>query len=222
MFDRKKRTETVASVLVIDDHKLFRAGLRRILDDFREPRLEFDEAGDCRAAISKLARRHYDLVFLDIKLGEKTGLTLLEEIKTAHPNQAVIMLSMYPEEVCALRAFVRGASGYLTKDCELEQLTDAIKTVLGGRRYFSEHVSELLVKSVRGGQNKSPHEKLSEREFDVMCLLAEGYKLAVIGERLHLSRKTITSYKTKIFQKMGFQDRAALTRYVIENGLVDI
>jgi two-component system invasion response regulator UvrY len=210
----------VFAVLLVDDHLVVRRGIRAILED-QLPGVTISEAADGDAALAALARP-FDVVVLDLSMPGRSGIDLLVEIKQRHPRLPVLIMSLHGEEQFAMRALRAGASGYLTKAAAPEQLVAAVVKVGRGGRYISEALAERLAANI-GGQGTSsamPHERLSDREFEVMRGIAGGSTVSEIAARTHLSVKTVSTYRTRLLEKMGMSSNAELTRYAIENGLV--
>jgi DNA-binding NarL/FixJ family response regulator len=206
-------------VLIVDDHAIVRQGLRRILAD--ENGIEVvDEAANGIEALRKLRTGKFDIVLLDISMPEKNGFDTLNQIMEGG-NGAVklLMLSMYPEEQYAVRLMKAGASGYLTKDTAPEQLIDAIRKVMAGKKYISPGLAELLLNECGNESGKESHELLSNREYQVLRLLGSGKKVSEIALLLSLSVKTVSTYRAHILEKMRMKNNAELTCYVMERGL---
>ena len=206
-------------ILLADDHAMFRAGLRRIIEE------EFDmqvtgEAGSGREAMSKIMAEDCDVVVLDINMPGRDGIEVLSEIKAARPNVAVLMLSMYSEEQFAMVALRAGASGYLTKESAQGELTSAIRTVVQGSKYISAAVAQMLAYDVDTCSEKLSHEKLSDREYKVMIQITLGKKISEVAAELNLSPKTISTYRARLLEKMGFETNAELTQYAILHRLL--
>ena len=204
-------------VLLVDDHEVVRKGIRAILDD-RFPELTVAEASSGDEALAALVEP-FDIVILDLSMPGRSGIDLLAEIKHRHPRLPVLILSLHGEEQFAVRALRAGAAGYLTKSAAPEQLVQAFERVVRGGRYVSETLAERLAAAV-GGDAGSPHDRLSHREFEVMRGIASGESVGEIAERMHLSVKTISTYRARLLGKMGMASNAELTRYALENGLV--
>jgi DNA-binding NarL/FixJ family response regulator len=204
-------------VLLVDDHEVVRKGLRSILDD-RFAGIEVAEAATGDEALAQLAEP-FDAVILDLSMPGRSGIDLLAEIKHRHPKLPVLIMSLHGEEQFAVRALRAGAAGYLTKSAAPEQLIGAFERIVRGGRYISPAVAERLAAAV-GGEVGAPHDRLSQREFEVMRGIASGESVGEIAERLHLSAKTISTYRARLLDKMGMATNSELTRYAIENGLV--
>ena len=206
-------------VLLVDDHDVVRKGIRAILED-RFAAIAIREASSGDEALAALAEP-FDAVVLDLSMPGRSGIDLLAEIKHRQPKLPVLIMSLHGEEQFAMRALRAGASGYLTKAAAPEQLVAAVTKIVRGGRYISEELADRLAASVGGGKDlAAPHEKLSDREFDVMRAIASGKAVSEIAEQMHLSVKTVSTYRTRLLEKMGMATNAELTRYAIENGLV--
>ena len=206
-------------VLIVDDHAIVRRGLRALLsDEFRGA--AFGEASDALQALEQLRKKEWDVALLDITLPGKSGLDLLKELKAARPRLPVLVLSVHPEDQFAVRALKAGAEGYLTKDSAPEELVKAIRKVLAGGRYVSPTLAEKLASNVRKDFTRLPHETLSDREYEIMCLIASGKTVTEIAGELSLSAKTISTYRTRVLEKLGVKNSAAIVQYAIRNGLV--
>ena len=207
-------------VLVVDDHPMVLQGLRTMLLEAGDIDV-VAEAADARTAIAVVRTTALDLVLSDMTLPDKTGLELLQMIKAEQPTLPVLMLSMYAEEVFAVRALKLGAAGYLMKDVDAATLVDAIRLAGSGGKYISPGVAERLARHFDAVSTGALHERLSEREFEVFRLIATGKSLTEIGLGLHVSVKTVSSYRTRIMEKTGFRCNAEFTRYALDQHLVD-
>jgi DNA-binding NarL/FixJ family response regulator len=208
------------SILIADDHYLIRKGLRDLLEE-RLPTFRVDEAEDGRRTLELARERRYDVIVLDISMPGKDGLDLIRDLKDLDPETHILILSIQPEEQYALRAFRLGASGCLNKSGDPAELVEAVKTVVAGRRYLSARSQELLLEGVAGSGTELPHERLSDREYQVFRLLASGKTTTEVSELLALSVKTVSTYRTRVLEKMGLENNAQLTHYAFKNGLVD-
>ncbi len=206
-------------ILICDDHKIVRDGLRQILRQLLSVSL-IAEAAAGNEAIDLLRKDHFDILLLDISLPDSNGLEVLQTVKAKWPSTNVLMLSMHPQEQYAKRAFSLGASGYLTKDTASEELLLAITKVSQGGRYISQAMAENLAILLDKEDKREKHELLSGREFAIMLRLADGKSLQDIAEELFISNKTVSTYRTRIMEKMGFHKNTELTRYCIENNLI--
>ncbi len=206
-------------ILICDDHKIVREGLRQILSQMKEVSL-ISEAGNGNEALSLLKTETFNIVLLDVSLPDRNGLEVLQQVKEKWPATNVLMLSMHPQEQYAIRALALGASGYLTKDTASEELMMAIKNVAEGRKYISQSLAEDIARHLGEDHIRPKHEILSSREFEIMIRLVNGISLLEIGNELFISSKTVSTYRSRILQKMGFTKNAELTRYCIENKLI--
>ena len=208
------------NILVADDHEVVRMGLVKVLAEALQP-IKIDEAGNGQEALSMVWKNDYDLVVLDLKMPGKGGLDVLKEIKQQKPKLPVLILSMHPEEQFAVRAIRAGASGYLTKECAGDELVLAIRKALKGERYISGSLAQILAGELDSDSEKPLHEILSDREYQVMLMIASGKPVGAIAEELNLSVKTISSYRTNILLKTRMKNNAEITHYAIQNKLVD-
>lgn len=204
-------------ILLVDDHVVVRRGVRSILDD-HFPGIFVAEADNGEAALTALTEP-FDAVVLDLSMPGRSGFDLLAEIKHRYPKLPVLIMSLHSEEQFALRALKAGASGYLTKSAAPDQLVSAITRVIRGGKYISESLAEKIAGDVTGGAD-SLHARLSDREFDVMRGIASGSSVSEIAVQMHLSVKTVSTYRTRLLEKMGMSTNAELTRYALEQGLV--
>ena len=207
-------------ILIADDHEVVRKGLGKVLVEILQS-VHVDEAANGQEAVAKVLKNEYGLVVLDIKMPGKSGLDVLKEIKQHRPKLPVLILSMHPEEHFAIRAIRAGASGYLTKECAGDELALAIRKALKGERYISGSLAEILAGGLEGDPEKPPHENLSDREYQVMLMIASGKTVGGIAKELCLSAKTISSYRTNLLLKMGMKNSAEITHYAIQNKLVE-
>jgi two-component system invasion response regulator UvrY len=206
-------------LLIGDDHAVVRKGMKQILAETRDI-VVADEAGNGREVLDKVRKDDFDMVLLDISMPGRDGLEVLKELKNLRPKLPVLMLSMYPEEQYAVRSLRSGASGYLTKDSAPDELIAAIRKVSSGGKYVSVSLAEKLAHKLGAGEERPLHEELSDREYQVMCMIASGKTVKEIGEQLSLSVKTVSTYRSRILAKMRMKGNADLTRYAIENRLV--
>ena len=207
-------------ILVADDHEVVRKGLVKVLAETLQP-IKVDEASNGQEAMSKIWKGGYDLVVLDMKMPGKSGLDVLKEIKQHQPKLPVVILSMHPEEQFAIRAMRAGASGYLTKECAGEELVLAIRKALKGGKYISDSLAQILAGELDNDSEKPLHEILSDREYQVMLMVASGKPVGAIAKELCLSVKTISSYRANILLKTRMKNNAEITHYAIQNKLVD-
>jgi len=207
-------------ILIADDHAIVREGLKQILSESPDL-VVVAEASSGQEVLEKISKNDLDLVVLDIAMPGRGGLDILKEIKTQKPRLPVLMLSMYPEEQYAIRVLKAGASGYLTKESAPDELVKAIRQISQGKKYISPSLAEKLAIDLELGPDKLPHEILSDREYQVMCMIASGKTLKEIADGLSLSIKTISTYRSRILEKMNMKTNAELTHYAIKNNLVD-
>ncbi len=207
-------------ILVVDDHTIVRDGVKRLLVDTPDM-VVADEASNGEEVINKVGNNHYDLVLLDISLPGRDGLDVLKQLKCTNPGVPVLILSMYPEEHYAVRSLRAGASGYLTKQSSSDELIGAIRKVAQGRRYITPSLAEKLAFELGDDVRKLPHEKLSDREYQVMCMFGSGKTVKEIAETLSLSIRTISTHRAHILKKMEMKNNAQLTYYAIKNALVE-
>jgi two-component system invasion response regulator UvrY len=207
-------------ILVADDHSVVRQGVKQILADVSDMVVK-DEAQNGSETLEKVLQNDYDVVLLDISMPGRSGLEVLEDIKNQRPKLAVLILSMHPEEQYAVRALRAGASGYLTKASAPQELIGAIRKVAGGGKYVTSSLAEKLADELEIDTEKLPHERLSNREHQVMLMLAAGKSVSDIACELCLSVKTISTYRTRIMDKMGMKKNAELTLYAVRNKLIN-
>ncbi|MGC8938415.1 MAG: response regulator [Thermodesulfovibrio sp.] len=206
-------------VLIVDDHTLFRKGLKEILLD--NPYItECKEAKTGYEAIDILSKENFDIVFLDIAMPDMDGIETLKKIKNEHPETKILMLSMYPEEQYAIRSLKYGASGYLTKSAEPDELLNAVNKIIKGGKYIPQAFSEKLIHYIDKSWEIPPHEKLSEREFQVFLMIAKGKSLIEIARELSISIKSVSTYRARILEKLGCENNAEIINYAIKNGLI--
>jgi two-component system, NarL family, invasion response regulator UvrY len=207
-------------IFIADDHAVVREGLKHILSEMPDV-LVAGEAGNGQEVLEKVGRKEYDLILLDIAMPGRDGLEVLKDLKLQKPKLPVLILSMFPEEQYALRALKSGASGYLTKDSIPDELIKAVRKVLKGGKYVSSSFSDKLLFSFDSDAEKPIHETLSDREYQVLRMIGSGKTLQSIADELSLSVKTISTYRTRILEKMGMKNNAELTHYAIKRHLVD-
>ena len=208
------------TILIVDDHEVLRDGVRRVLD---KPlgTATFGEASTVQEALKLVHEQDWDVVVLDISLGDRSGLEVLKELKQIRPRLPVLILSMHSGEQFARRALKAGASGYITKDSPRAELVKAVNKVMSGGRYISPTLAEKLIFDLEISTDRPPHEALSDREFEVLRLIASGKTVSEIAGMLSLSDSTISTYRGRILEKMGMKTNAELTHYAIQNKLVD-
>jgi two-component system invasion response regulator UvrY len=208
------------NILIADDHSIVREGLKQYVKTLGEVNL-IDEAVDGNEAWKKIKDGAYDLVILDVSMPGMSGLDVLQNIKGRNLKTRVLILSVYPQEQFAIHAFKLGASGYISKDNAFEELTLAIKKIASGGKYIGKAFAEKLAFNGFDPGDKLPHEKLSEREFQVMVMLAKGKSVTEIAKEIFISDKTVSTYRTRILEKMGMKKNAYLTIYAIKNNLIE-
>lgn len=206
------------TVLLVDDHAIVRNGVRLMLSEAEDIAVD-GEADNAQRGLELVRERHFDVALVDIAMPGKSGLDLLKVFRSEKPKMAVLILSTYSEEIYAMRAFKAGAAGYLTKDTPTNELIAAVRKAASGGKHVSPALMEKLVQVVGGGSMGS-HAALSNRELEVMKMIAAGESLVKIAETLHLSPHTVTTYRSRILEKMAMSNNAELTRYAIENGLL--
>jgi len=206
-------------ILIADDHEIVRAGLKQFLagaDDL----LVAGEAGSGAETIELVRNGGFDLVLLDIRMPDGSGIDTLGRLKALQPELPVLMLSGFAEEQYALNLLRAGAAGYISKEAAPEELVKAIRTVHAGRKYVSADLAQILAEGVSGNSDKPLHEQLSKREFQIFCRLAAGESVSQIGEQLLISVKTVSTYRSRVLEKMGLKSNADITYYAIKNGLI--
>ena len=207
-------------ILIVDDHAVVRRGLMEILEE-EFPAAQCAEATNGAEALQYVRRDDWDVVVLDISMPGMSGLDVLKDVRSLRPSAAVLVLSMHPEEQYAVRVLKAGAAGYLTKETAPEELVRAIRKGVAGGRYVSASLAERLAVSLRAGLEAEPHEALSDREYEVLRLIASGKTVSQIAEELCLSVKTISTYRARILEKMHMKTNAELMRYAMEKDLAN-
>lgn len=206
-------------ILIADDHAVLRQGLKQILADEFD-KVEFGEAGTTQQTLDQLSRKRWDVLVLDINMPGRSGLEVLREAKDRYPTLPVLVLSSAPEEQLAVRVLKAGAAGYLNKQTAPEELVEAVRKLHSGGRYVGARLAEKLAAEL-GRPEKAPHEQLSNREFQVMQLLATGKSLKEIADELSLSVKTISTFRGRILEKLKLQNNVELAHYAREHGLLE-
>lgn len=206
-------------VAIVDDHQIVRSGFRELLSEDAAISISF-EAADGDEALAQLRTTACDVLLLDISLPGKSGVDVLRAVRQRYPELKVLILSGYPEESYALAMIKNGANGYLCKDCGKDELLRAIRIVSQGRRYVSPRTAELLADEMSGGREGVPHETLSDRELQVFLRLARGESVSAIAAHLHLSVKTISTYRSRLNEKLKVNSNAELASYAIRHGLL--
>lgn len=214
------RSGTIMKVLIADDHAIVRQGLRLILSE-EFSRIVFGEARNGQEVIDQVWKQDWDIVVLDITMPGRSGLDVLKELKQLRPKLPVLILSMHSEDQFGMRALKAGAAGYMTKENVPEELVKAIKKALSGGKYISPGLAEELAFNLEEDSGRPLHEKLSDREFQVMRMIASGTTVKDIAKELALSIKTISTYRTRVLEKLKMKSNAELTHYAVKNKLVD-
>jgi len=209
-------------VMITDDHQLVREGLKKILEEDTIDIKVDQEASSAAEALQKISESLPDIMILDIGMPGRNGLDVLKDIKELYPRLPVLVLSMHPEDRFAIRAIKAGASGYLTKASVADELVNAIRIIVSqNKKFISPQVAEQLAQQIDGSSEKALHETLSDREYQILCMIATGKKSSKIAEELSLSVQTIHTYRTRLKQKMNMKTNVELTRYAILQNLVD-
>jgi two-component system, NarL family, invasion response regulator UvrY len=211
--------EPMVRVLIADDHALIRSGLMKLLQEDRSIR-EMGEAATGEQTLDRLRESRWDLLLLDINMPDRNGLDILKHVRSGYPDTRVLVLSGYPERQYARNVLRAGASGYLAKDSASEELLRAVRIVIQGRRYVSASLAELLVNDLDADADQPIHSQLSEREFQIFCKIAIGKSVSDIAEELCLSVKTVSTYRSRVLEKMSFKNNADITSYALRNGLM--
>ena len=206
-------------ILIGDDHTVVREGLKQIVAETSDMVVS-DEASNGHEVLNKALSSDYDVIVLDITMPGIHGLDVLKQIKSQKPALPVLVLSMHPEEQYAVRVIKAGAAGYLTKESASDELIAAIRKVSSGRKYITSSLAEKIASDLETDAEKLPHEFLSDREYQVMCMIAEGKTVKEIADELYLSVKTISTYRSRILEKTGMKTNAELTRYALQNSLI--
>jgi DNA-binding NarL/FixJ family response regulator len=209
----------VIKILIADDHAIVREGLKQIVGETSDL-VVAGEAADARGVLELVRREEWDLVLLDIAMPGRGGIEALKELKLENPKIPVLILSIYPEEQYAMRALKAGASGYLTKESAPEELLTAIRKVVEGGKYVSPSLAEKLAIHLEMGNEKLAHEALSDREYQVMLMVASGKTVTEIANELSLSVKTISTNRARALKKMGMKNNAEFTYYAVKQGLI--
>ena len=202
-----------------DDHAVVRQGLKLILADHFKKAV-FGQARNATEALFRIAKEHWDVLVLDITMPGRSGLEILQDVKRLRPKLPVLVLSMHPEDQFAVRMLKAGAGGYMTKESADEELVGAIQKVVSGGRYISPSLAERMASYLSVDVQKAPHERLSDREFQVLRMIASGKTVSQIGRELSLSVKTISTYRARVLEKMDMKNSAELTHYAVQHNLV--
>ena len=206
-------------ILIADDHAIVRKGLKQLLLE-EYPSATVGEVGDTESLIKQVISNDWDIVICDMNMPGRSGLEALIHIKQVAPDIPVLIMSMYPEDQYALRVLKAGASGYLQKESIHDDIIKAVQTVQLGKKFITPSIAEKLADAFHNNNNKQPHELLSDREFDVFKLIASGKSVSDIASQLSLSTTTVSTYRSRILEKMGIKSNADLTRYALEKKLI--
>ncbi len=204
---------------IVDDHRIVRAGLRQFLSDYVDLRVEA-EASNGREAIDLVRQHDIDVLVMDLSMPGQSGLDAMSMLRAKAPDMGILILSGYPEEHYAVNLIRQGASGYLNKECKPSEIVEAIRVIALGKRYISSTVAELLAQQLNRPQEGLPHTLLSEREFQVFLKLAQGAHVSEISEDLSLSVKTVSTYRTRLMEKLSLSSNSDLTYYALKNNLI--
>jgi two-component system invasion response regulator UvrY len=207
-------------IVIVDDHAILRRGLTQIISENGDMKV-VGEAETSAQALRLVREQPCDVMLLDITLPDRNGIETLKMVRKEHPKMQVLMLSMHPENQYALRALKAGAAGYLTKQSAASQLVSAIRQVNSGRKYVTPAVAEELANSIDRDSERPPHELLSMREYQTMCMIASGKSLTDMAQQMSLSVKTVSVYRARVLEKMRLKNNAEITHYAIKNALVE-
>ncbi len=211
---------SIVKVGIVDDHSIVRSGLRQFLSEMVDLRV-VGEAASGREAIDLVRTTEMDVIIMDLSMPGQSGIDALAMIRAKAPDVGILILSGYPEEQYAVNLIRQGASGYLNKECEPMEIVNAIRTIALGRRYISPSVAELIAQQLNRKEGSAAHDLLSEREFQVFLKLAKGETAGDIAHALSLSVKTVSTYRTRLMEKMGLASNSDLTYYALKNKLID-
>ena len=206
-------------VLIADDHAIVRRGLKQILSEVPDMTVA-GEASNAQGVLAAIGAYDWDVVVLDITMPGRSGLDVLKDVKLEKPKLPILVLSIHPEVQYALRVLKAGASGYMTKESAPDELVEAIRKVYRGGKFVSQSLAERLAGDLERDINRAPHETLSDREYEVMCMIASGKTVKEIAQHLSLSVKTVSTYRVRVLEKMNLKTNAELTTYAMENQLV--
>jgi two-component system invasion response regulator UvrY len=206
-------------ILVADDHPIYRKGILQILSDLQGEK-HIDDVENANSLLEKLNQDEFDIIILDISMPGRSGLEIMQEIICEYPGIPILILSMYPEEQYAIRAMKSGASGYLTKDSAPGELIVAVKKLLNGSKYITSSLADKMADNLLDEGTGVLHQRLSDREYSVLCKIAEGKNMKLIAEELFISVKTVSTYRGRILEKMNMKNNTELIRYALIEGLV--
>ena len=208
------------NILIVDDHLIVREGIKRIINDTSDIKI-VAEASSGQEAMDLISENKYDMILLDISMPGLNGLQTLKLIKKYNKKLSVLMLSMHSEEQYAMRSIKAGASGYMTKEVAAKELVSAIRKINDGRKYISKEVAELLATDLYHEDEKDPHENLSDREFEILKMIARGLTTKAIAAELIISPKTVSTYRSRILEKLNLHNNSDIIHYVIDYNLID-
>jgi len=209
----------MASVLIADDHAMVRTGIRHYLEQ-QDSIGEIAETATGNETLQQLRDGQWDLVILDINMPDRSGIDILRHIRSGYPDTRILVISGFSEKQYAINVLRAGASGYLAKDQAPEEFIRAVRTVLSGRRFVSAALSEMLVSALDEPTDRPLHAALSQREFQILCKLAVGRSVSEIAQELFISVKTVSTYRSRVLEKMNLETNADLTTYALRNGLI--
>jgi len=210
----------MTTILIADDHPIMRRGIRQILSDLPGVSI-IEEAGGANELFHKIDNTVFDVIILDISMPGRSGLDILVDLKAKYPSIPVLILSVHTEEQYALRTLKSGASGYLTKDSAMEELPRAVKKILNGGKYITSSLADKMADNLLEESDKPLHHWLSNREYEVLCKIAEGKNAKIIADELFISEKTVSTYRSRILEKMKMKSNTELIRYALKEGLID-
>ncbi len=208
-------------IIIAHDHSIIREGIKQVLLKNLSDITQVDEAINGNEALTKVTTNSYQLMILDIALPDLSGLDLLQKMRNRDVITPVLILSFYPPEQFAIRAYKLGASGYLGRESNTDEMIHAIRKIIAGGKYVSPLLAERLILNDMQLKGKLPHEELSDREFQVMIMLAKGKSLVEIGKEIYISDKTVSTYRARIMEKMGLKNNTELTIYSLKNNLIE-
>ena len=205
---------------IVDDHAIVRSGLKQFLAEHVDLRV-VGEAANGREAIDLVRKEEIDVLIMDLSMPGQSGIDALAMLRAKAPDMGILILSGYPEAHNAINLIRQGASGYLNKECDPSEIVEALRTISLGKRYLTPAVADLLAQQLHRKEDAPPHEQLSEREFQVFLKLAKGETAGNIADQVSLSVKTVSTYRTRLMEKMGLASNSDLTYYALKNGLID-
>ncbi len=206
------------NILIADDHAIVREGLKQIVAEEKELKVS-SEASNSEELLVELTRQEFDIIILDINMPGKNGLDILKDLGDKYPDTPVLILSMYGEEQYGIRALKAGAAGYLKKESAPDELVLAIKRIVSGKKYITPQLAENLASNLSYKQKRNQHQNLSDREYEVLCKIAEGKSINEIADDLFISVHTIYTYRNRILEKLNLKNNVDITQYVIRNKL---